>query len=218
MDGTQAQYKVESREEAVGKYREWIQTQPKLLNDLYELKGKTLACYCKPKACHGDILAELADNLPVRILECSSKGDKRFSAFVAKVKVFNVCDSIEFHYQLSKRLKDVPEPNLNDTWDNKMKYLKSVKGKQPDYLTIGGYKYDLKYLSQWYDILWMKYLDNNPDLVEYASKYDDYSDMFKGKSINCQADTIRKYIKLGREVILEECRELIKLIKQNKTR
>ena len=30
--------------------------------NLPELKDKTLACWCKPKACHGDVLAKLADN------------------------------------------------------------------------------------------------------------------------------------------------------------
>lgn len=122
-------------------------------------------------------------------------------------------DSIEFHYQLSKRFNDIPYPNLTGAWGDKMKYLKSVKGKRPDYIVIGSNKYDVKYLSQWYNLLWIKYLDENPKLVEYASAYDDFSDMFKGKSVNCQADTIRKYIKQGRKVILEECSELIKLIK-----
>ncbi|OMD66894.1 DUF4326 domain-containing protein [Paenibacillus odorifer] len=61
MDNTKAQFKVSTREEAIDKYREWIMTQPQLLNSLNELKGKTLCCYCKPKSCHGDILAELAD-------------------------------------------------------------------------------------------------------------------------------------------------------------
>ena len=28
---------------------------------LRDLRGKTLACWCKPSACHGDVLAELAD-------------------------------------------------------------------------------------------------------------------------------------------------------------
>jgi hypothetical protein len=64
MDGTKAKYKVETRGEAIEKYREWIMQQPELLNSLHELKGKTLCCFCKPKPCHGDILAELADNLP----------------------------------------------------------------------------------------------------------------------------------------------------------
>ena len=29
--------------------------------DLKTLKGKRLGCYCKPKACHGDILAEIVN-------------------------------------------------------------------------------------------------------------------------------------------------------------
>lgn len=60
---TKAEHIVGSRDEAVAAYREWIGTQPQLLARLHELKGKTLACYCKPAACHGDILAELADAL-----------------------------------------------------------------------------------------------------------------------------------------------------------
>ena len=46
------------REEVLRKYREWVQTQ-----DLpfHELKGKVLGCWCAPKACHGDILVELAE-------------------------------------------------------------------------------------------------------------------------------------------------------------
>ena len=62
MKGTKAKYKVETREEAVEKYREWIQTQPELLKRIPELKGKTLGCFCKPKSCHGDVLVELANN------------------------------------------------------------------------------------------------------------------------------------------------------------
>jgi len=50
-----------TREEAVERYRQWILTQPLLLGSLSELKGKTLACWCKPSACHGDILLELAN-------------------------------------------------------------------------------------------------------------------------------------------------------------
>lgn len=47
-----------TREDVVRKYREWI-TQPLLMADLPELKGKILGCWCSPNACHGDILVEL---------------------------------------------------------------------------------------------------------------------------------------------------------------
>jgi hypothetical protein len=53
------------RETVVRKYREWLMKKPELLKELPELKGKTLGCWCHPQACHGDILALLANNNPV---------------------------------------------------------------------------------------------------------------------------------------------------------
>ena len=50
-----------TREEVIEKYREWVVTQVALLESLQELKGKTLACWCSPEPCHGDVLAELAE-------------------------------------------------------------------------------------------------------------------------------------------------------------
>ncbi len=50
-----------TRAEVVEKYREWILTQPDLLGKIWTLKGKTLGCWCSPAACHGDVLAELAE-------------------------------------------------------------------------------------------------------------------------------------------------------------
>jgi hypothetical protein len=66
-----------TRGQAATLYREWLagrddfsdlpsvkQATPErraaLLAALPELKGKTLFCWCKPEACHGDVLAELA--------------------------------------------------------------------------------------------------------------------------------------------------------------
>lgn len=62
-DFTKAKFKVETREQAIEAYKEWIKTQPQLLARLGELKGKVLACWCKPLSCHGDVLAEMADKL-----------------------------------------------------------------------------------------------------------------------------------------------------------
>ena len=50
-----------TRQQVIDKYREWVKTQPALMSALPTLKGKTLGCWCKPKPCHGDVLAELAD-------------------------------------------------------------------------------------------------------------------------------------------------------------
>ena len=50
-----------TREQVIQTYRNWLMTQPSLLAALPELKGRTLGCWCSPAACHGDVLAELAD-------------------------------------------------------------------------------------------------------------------------------------------------------------
>lgn len=52
-----------TREEVIKKYRAYIM---EVLWDedgdqLSELQGKTLGCWCAPKACHGDVLLELAN-------------------------------------------------------------------------------------------------------------------------------------------------------------
>ena len=60
-EGTLAKFKVKSRKEAIAKYREYLLDNPELLAKLPELTGKTLGCWCKPQACHGDILDELAN-------------------------------------------------------------------------------------------------------------------------------------------------------------
>ena len=52
-----------SREQVIGKYEEWIRTQPDLLNSLHELRNKILGCYCVPLSCHGNILIELIEEL-----------------------------------------------------------------------------------------------------------------------------------------------------------
>lgn len=50
------------RDEVLEKYKKWIMTQPELLSRVKELKGKVLGCWCAPRKCHGDVLAELAND------------------------------------------------------------------------------------------------------------------------------------------------------------
>lgn len=47
-----------NREEAVSLYETYVR-QSELYNQLDELEGKTLGCWCAPKLCHGDILIKL---------------------------------------------------------------------------------------------------------------------------------------------------------------
>jgi hypothetical protein len=51
-----------TRQEVIRKYRDWILANPQLIKQIPpNLRGKTLGCWCRPDACHGDVLAELAD-------------------------------------------------------------------------------------------------------------------------------------------------------------
>ncbi len=63
---TRAKYVVATRLEAITAYRRWILSDDEeaqyLRSHLDSLKGKVLVCWCKPLACHGDVLAELADS------------------------------------------------------------------------------------------------------------------------------------------------------------
>lgn len=53
-----------TRDEVIEKYRAWLLAQPELMSKLPELRGRHLACWCAPLACHADVLLELANVLP----------------------------------------------------------------------------------------------------------------------------------------------------------
>lgn len=58
-----AQFKVATRDEAVSAYRDWLLSQPALVEKAKrELKGKVLACWCAPQNCHGRVLVDIANS------------------------------------------------------------------------------------------------------------------------------------------------------------
>ena len=54
-------FKTGSRGQNIANYRGHLWKQIKsgavTINDLLELQGKRLGCFCKPKSCHGDVIA-----------------------------------------------------------------------------------------------------------------------------------------------------------------
>ena len=52
-----------NRKEVIEKYKEWVVRQPHLMSSLHEIRGKVLGCFCKPLACHGDVLVNLAEGV-----------------------------------------------------------------------------------------------------------------------------------------------------------
>ena len=53
------------RNEVIQKYEDHIRNSPELLEALPELKGKVLGCWCRPKACHGDVLINLLKEMGI---------------------------------------------------------------------------------------------------------------------------------------------------------
>lgn len=137
-------------------------------------------------------------------LECSSAGDRRFSAFYAYVDVNGFSAPIEYHYQSCKK-------NIYG--------LSAPKGAHVDHIIIiNGKKLPACFLTPFYKLLWVKYLDAHPELVAYARKFDSFSDRYRGKSINCQADVIQQYVKEGRNSIMQskDVQELLTALKKEK--
>ena len=50
-----------TRKEVIKLYEESLYANSYLMESLHELEGKVLGCWCKPKACHGDVLVKLAN-------------------------------------------------------------------------------------------------------------------------------------------------------------
>jgi len=53
------------RDEVIELYRGWfndkIENDPVFREETLKLKDKTLVCFCKPKRCHGEVIAEWLD-------------------------------------------------------------------------------------------------------------------------------------------------------------
>lgn len=49
------------REAVIRKYREYVASPSKQRRIKEKLRGKILGCWCSPKPCHGDVLAEIAN-------------------------------------------------------------------------------------------------------------------------------------------------------------
>lgn|SRR3990167_7103779 len=63
--GTKAQFLVESVDDAIEAYKKHLWKQIKdgsiTIEQLLELDGKVLGCFCKPKPCHGDVIVKAVE-------------------------------------------------------------------------------------------------------------------------------------------------------------
>lgn len=147
-------------------------------------------------------------------LECSTKGDKRFSALCARIEVNGKFDTIENHYQLSKLFLDVNSGKI-------IKFDDFKKVKRAQYLNdykligfeIGNKSFELYDLSYWYKSLWYKYFIKNKHLLKVIAEYDEFTDIFKKENtINSQADIIKQIKENGLASLKEELSDFFKKI------
>lgn len=101
-------------------------------------------------------------------LECSSKGDKRFSAFYAYLPVFNC--TIEEAYQSAKKFEDGTTGG-GIGWRN-AKGRKAINQDE---------------LADWYSRLWDYYIMIHPDYIDILMEASGLSDMFGQPGHVCQA-------------------------------
>lgn len=103
-------------------------------------------------------------------LECSSKGDKRLSAFFARIKGRGN-QSIENIYQATK----VFEGGITGlNW-------KSAKGKLP---------VNIIEVRKLYSTLWDEYITENPTLLDVVKQASGLSDVFGTQGSACQASEL----------------------------
>jgi hypothetical protein len=70
-------YSENDRDDVIKKYEDYFITT--LLKDIHEIShAKRLGCWCKPKACHGDIIKKYIDiTYHPTCPHCGSKGHKK---------------------------------------------------------------------------------------------------------------------------------------------
>lgn len=110
-------------------------------------------------------------------LECSSKGDKRFSAFFAHVRL--VGTTIEKAYQARKVFED-GSTGLDPTRAKGRKAVNQVE------------------CAAYYSHLWDLYFFENPQLFEVVEFFNGFSDVFGQPGHCCQATEIYRIVSAHR--------------------
>lgn len=155
-----------------------------------------------------------------KILQCHSRGDKRFSPFFCPVEAFGIVRSIESHYQLAKRFQDKPAPQ---SWKDCKQWQKA--GIRQVQWQIGNVILPVKtdpqtkgfaiddWGVQWYIALWEKYLHQHPEVVAIAAQYDGFEDPFEGTFPFGQAKVFELVSRQGTKALRPMWQPLYNLLK-----
>ena len=154
-----------------------------------------------------------------RILQCHSKGDKRFSPFCCFVSAFGIFKSIENHYQCAKVFEEMPPPrDWRDAKQYKKDGIKQIGWKIGNLPILpvtlvesGGFAIE-DWGVQFYLSLWYKYLRSNSKLIAIAREFDAFEDPFEGNFPFSQARVFELVSCENVEAIRPMCQPLFDLI------
>lgn len=85
-------YTGHNKDELIARFEEYfykrIKTDPEFRKEVLKLKNKRLGCFCAPKPCHGDVIAEYLNRLPeTKPVKLGVIGSRSFQdyPFMAKI-------------------------------------------------------------------------------------------------------------------------------------
>lgn len=138
----------------------------------------------------------------IRVLQCHSRGDRRFTPFDCYVAAFGRSDSIENHYHRAKRFGERAPGDWREA--KQLKKLFRQTGWQIGPLAVevrsnpAGSSFRLDDLGiQYYVMLWYRYLRRRPELIAAAAAFDEFEDPFRGAFPFCQDDVIQQVVREG---------------------
>jgi hypothetical protein len=154
----------------------------------------------------------------VRILQCHSRGDRRFTPFNCRVVAFGREDSIENHYHLAKRFGSVAPRDWRHAKELERSHRQTGWQIGPVAALVRsnaeGSSFRLDDLGiQFYVMLWYRYLRTRPELVQAAAEFDEFEDPFRGSFPFCQADVIRQVVRESVESLRPMFAELESLLR-----
>lgn len=134
-----------------------------------------------------------------KILLCTNNGCLAISPFHAKAAIFDVYDTIDNHFQLSKLFITDKGEIIHPQSAFEARLMGKKYTLNDHFILPNGWEIPSKYLYFGLKTgLWMKYLDEHPRLVKYISQFDGFYDPYAGHSPISDGECIQLYVKEGR--------------------
>ena len=121
-----------SREDVIAKYEKYLENCPLVTARLKELVGRDLVCHCKPKSCHGDVLAKLVEldiqgkierSRPHRLAIVGSRSFRNYDLFKKYLELTIERLSINFDIIISGGALGVDSMAARYANDNNINYI-----------------------------------------------------------------------------------------------